>query len=56
MIEAITAPDAKAFNFGVQWHPEWQAAADPVSRRLLESFGAACRTRRMAKEDAGRNS
>jgi putative glutamine amidotransferase len=56
LIEAITAPDAKAFNLGVQWHPEWQAAADPVSRRLLESFGAACRTRRMAKEDAGRNS
>ncbi len=56
LLEAITAPDSKAFNLGVQWHPEWQAASDPVSRRLLESFGAACRTRRMAKEDAGRNS
>lgn len=53
LIESITAPDAKAFNLGVQWHPEWQAASDPVSRRLLECFGAACRARRGEKEDAG---
>ncbi|MEO0633731.1 MAG: gamma-glutamyl-gamma-aminobutyrate hydrolase family protein, partial [Pseudomonadota bacterium] len=27
----------------VQWHPEWNAAADPVSRPLFAAFGDACR-------------
>jgi putative glutamine amidotransferase len=30
------------FNLCVQWHPEWQAADNPVSMRLLRAFGAAC--------------
>jgi len=25
----------------VQWHPEWNAANDPVSRPLFTAFGAA---------------
>jgi putative glutamine amidotransferase len=56
LIEAISVPDAKAFNLGVQWHPEWQAATNPVSRRLLEAFGAACRSRREQKEAIARRS
>jgi putative glutamine amidotransferase len=56
LIEAITVPGAMAFNLGVQWHPEWLAVNNPVSRRLLEVFGAACRTRREQKEaNARRN-
>jgi putative glutamine amidotransferase len=31
----------------VQWHPEWNAANDPVSRPLFHAFGAAV-TRRHA--------
>jgi len=27
----------------VQWHPEWQAADNPVSMRLLRVFGDAVR-------------
>ena len=42
LVEAFSLPGAPGFNLGVQWHPEWQAAANPVSRRLFEAFGAAC--------------
>jgi len=31
LIEAIRAPQARAFTIGVQWHPEWQAAHTPYS-------------------------
>ena len=40
--EAIRVADATGFTLSVQWHPEWNAAADPVSRPLFAAFGAAC--------------
>lgn len=43
LIEAFSVAEAKGFNLCVQWHPEWQAASNPVSMRLLQGFGAACR-------------
>ena len=39
--EAIYVKDAPGFTLSVQWHPEWNAAADPVSRPLFQAFGAA---------------
>ncbi|MFM2346898.1 MAG: hypothetical protein RL654_1651 [Pseudomonadota bacterium] len=33
---------APGFQLAVQWHPEWQAAANPVSMALLRAFGLAC--------------
>jgi putative glutamine amidotransferase len=39
--EAIYVKDAPGFTLAVQWHPEWNAARDPVSRPLFEAFGAA---------------
>lgn len=41
--EAIYIKDAPGFALSVQWHPEWNADADPVSRPLFEAFGDACR-------------
>lgn len=41
--EAIYVQDAPGFTYSVQWHPEWNAANDPVSRPLFEAFGEACR-------------
>ena len=41
--EAIFVKDAPGFTYSVQWHPEWQAASDPVSRPLFAAFGDACR-------------
>jgi putative glutamine amidotransferase len=42
LIEAFSMPQATGFNLCVQWHPEWQAASNPVSMRLFKAFGAAC--------------
>jgi len=41
--EALYVADAPGFTLGVQWHPEWNAANDPVSRPLFTAFGAAVR-------------
>ena len=41
--EAVHIKDAPGFTLSVQWHPEWQAATDPVSRPLFEAFGKAVR-------------
>jgi putative glutamine amidotransferase len=39
--EAIIVEAAPGFAMAVQWHPEWNAANDPVSRPLFQAFGAA---------------
>jgi putative glutamine amidotransferase len=39
--EAIVVEAAPGFAMAVQWHPEWNAASDPVSRPLFEALGAA---------------
>ncbi|MBC7676144.1 MAG: gamma-glutamyl-gamma-aminobutyrate hydrolase family protein, partial [Rhodoferax sp.] len=41
--EAIYVKDAPGFTLAVQWHPEWNAADDPVSRLLFTAFGQAAR-------------
>jgi putative glutamine amidotransferase len=41
--EAIYVKDAPGFTLAVQWHPEWDAANDPVSRPLFTAFGDAVR-------------
>ncbi len=41
--EAIYIKDAPGFTLSVQWHPEWDAANDPVSRPLFSTFGEAVR-------------
>ena len=41
--EAIYVKDAPGFTLSVQWHPEWQAGVDPVSKPLFEAFGDAAR-------------
>ena len=40
-IEAVSLPGSKAFLLGVQWHPEWGFADDPLSRAIFAGFGAA---------------
>ena len=40
-IEAVCLDGAKAFLLGVQWHPEWQFARDPLSRAIFAGFGRA---------------
>lgn len=42
-IEAVSLPDAKGFVLGVQWHPEWAWADNPVSREIFAAFARALR-------------
>jgi putative glutamine amidotransferase len=46
LVEAFSIERARGFNLCVQWHPEWRAATNPVSVRLLRAFGDACRVYR----------
>ncbi|SMY07752.1 gamma-glutamyl-gamma-aminobutyrate hydrolase family protein [Flavimaricola marinus] len=47
--EAIYIDGAPGFTLSVQWHPEWNAAADPVSRPLFTAFGDAARAWSVAR-------
>ena len=50
--EAIYVKDAKGFTLSTQWHPEWNAAGDPVSRPIFEDFGAACAAFQKSRKSA----
>lgn len=39
--EAIYIKDAPGFTLSVQWHPEWNAGKDLVSKKLFTAFGDA---------------
>jgi putative glutamine amidotransferase len=43
-IEAVRVKDARAFAYGVQWHPEYWAATDPASGAIFRAFTAAARS------------
>ena len=43
LVEAFSVPASPGFNLCVQWHPEWKAADNPVSVRILQAFGEALR-------------
>jgi putative glutamine amidotransferase len=42
-MEAVRVADVSGWAFGVQWHPEWNWAANPDSVAIFAAFGAACR-------------
>lgn len=42
VIEAFSVPAGTGFALCVQWHPEWLAEDNVVSRALLAAFGQAC--------------
>lgn len=46
LVEAFSQPAAPGFNLCLQWHPEWQAAGNPVSMAILRAFGDAVRAYR----------
>jgi len=55
VVEAFTSappPDhPQAFSLCLQWHPEWQAAHNPVSMRIFEAFGRACQAWHAGKQN-----
>jgi putative glutamine amidotransferase len=44
-IEAVRVADARAFAYGVQWHPEYWVTTDVPSGALFHAFGKAARDR-----------
>ncbi len=44
LVEAFRVDSAPGFNLAVQWHPEWQAAANEFSMAMFRAFGDACRS------------
>jgi putative glutamine amidotransferase len=38
VIEAVSATQTQGFSLCLQWHPEWQAATNPVSMQILQAF------------------
>ena len=42
LVEAFSISQSPGFSLCVQWHPEWQAATNPVSMAILTAFGQAC--------------
>ncbi|MFM2068044.1 MAG: hypothetical protein RLZZ584_2953 [Pseudomonadota bacterium] len=46
LVEAYSIDGSAGFTLCVQWHPEWRAASNPVSMRMLQAFGAACQAYR----------
>lgn len=49
-IEAVRAAAAHNFALGVQWHPEFRAAENPVSLALFQAFGKAAQAHARAKQ------
>ena len=43
LVEAYVHSASPGLLLAVQWHPEWRAADNPVSRALFQAFGDACR-------------
>lgn len=43
LVEAAYCSEAAQFTLGVQWHPEWQTQKNPLSIKIFEAFGEACR-------------
>jgi putative glutamine amidotransferase len=54
LVEAFSVPQSAGFSLCVQWHPEWQANANPVSMGILKAFGDACRSWRDLHRPPGR--
>ena len=55
IVEAFSVETAPGFSLCLQWHPEWQAASNPVSMQLLTAFGDAARAWRAKRQDTVAN-
>ena len=52
LVEGVRVEGARAFAFGVQWHPEWQLASHPFYARSFEAFAQACTEHRRRRAAA----
>lgn len=52
LVEAVRIKDARAFAYGVQWHPEWRHETNRFYDRTLKAFARACVDHRARKDAA----
>ena len=52
LVEGVRVAAARAFAYGVQWHPEWQHESNPFYARTLEAFAHACSEHRRRRMDS----
>ena len=45
LVEAFRVDDVPGFALAVQWHPEWKATENELSKAIFKAFGGACRER-----------
>ena len=50
LVEGVRVEAARAFAYGVQWHPEWRHQSTPFYARSFEAFAQACREHRQARD------
>jgi putative glutamine amidotransferase len=50
LVEGVRVEGARAFAYGVQWHPEWRHEQNRFYDRTLKAFARACEERRRRKE------
>ncbi len=50
--EAVRIVEHPGFALAVQWHPEWRVLENPVSTRIFQAFGEACRAARRRRTGA----
>lgn len=51
LVEAFSVAASRGFSMCLQWHPEWQATSNPISMKLFEAFGQACRSYAQTRRD-----
>ncbi|WP_372657105.1 gamma-glutamyl-gamma-aminobutyrate hydrolase family protein [Hydrogenophaga sp.] len=49
LVEAFGVRGARAFAYGMQWHPEWRFSETPFYAAIFEAFGRACRLRQQQR-------
>lgn len=49
LVEAVRVDGARAFAYGVQWHPEWRCWENPFYGAIFRAFGDACQMRQRAR-------
>lgn len=52
LVEGVRVEGARAFAYGVQWHPEWRHEQNRFYDRTLKAFARACEEHCSNKEDA----
>ena len=52
LVEGVRITGARAFAYGVQWHPEWHHEQHPFYERTLQAFAGACREHLKLREAA----